>query len=92
LATYEINETSSHVSLKNVVFFVHDGEDDPADRLNYVGKDMFNYLYEPSDDKMILNPLKSTTFNNINHFYNQYTICKIVTYDALGDSNIFISQ
>lgn len=92
LATYEINETATNVSLKNVVFFVHDSNDDPADKYNYLGKDMFDYLYEPSEDRMILNPLKSATFNNINHFYNPFTICKIVTYDALGDSNIFISQ
>lgn len=58
----------------------------------YNDRDMFNYLYEPKEDKMIINPLKSESFNNVNHFYNHCTICKVRTYDVLGDSNIFISQ
>ena len=56
------------------------------------GRDAFDYFYQPSGDKLILNPLQSASFNNQNHFYNPYTICKIRTYDSLNDSNIFINS
>ena len=56
------------------------------------GRDAFDYFNRPAEDKQILNPLESTSFNNPNHFYNPYTICKIRTYDVLNDSNIFINS
>jgi len=57
----------------------------------YDDGEIFNYFYQPVEDKKILKPLKSASFNNHNHFYNQYTICKIKTYDSMNDSNIFIN-
>lgn len=60
-------------------------------KTQYGDKDIFNYFYLPQNDKRIENPLSSSQFNNHNHFYNQYTICKINTYDSLNDSNIFIN-
>lgn len=61
------------------------------ERAQYNGRDVFNYFYQPQEDKLILNPLESNSFNNHNHFYNPYMICNIHTYDILGDSNIFIN-
>lgn len=55
------------------------------------GKNAFNYFYVPSDDKIIKNPLSSSSFNNPNHFYNQFTICKVKTYNIANKSNIFIN-
>lgn len=57
----------------------------------YEGRNIFNYFYQPPEDKRIENPLISTTFNNHNHFYNPYTICKIKTYDQFNNSNILIN-
>jgi len=62
------------------------------EKAKYNGKDSFDYFYSPPEDKLIENPLVSTSFNNHNHFYNPYTICKIETYDSLNDSNIFINS
>lgn len=61
-------------------------------RAQYNGVDIFNYFYQPQDDKKILNPLRGESFNNHNHFYNPFTICKVETYDLVGDSNIFINM
>ena len=36
----------------------------------------FNYLYEIPENKMIKNPLKATSFLNVNHVYNKFTICE----------------
>ena len=59
---------------------------------NESNSDVFNYFYVPDQDKLIKNPLKSTSFNNFNHFYNPFTICKVVDYDMLGQTNIFINN
>lgn len=36
----------------------------------------FNYLYEIPETKLIKNPLKATSFLNVNHVYNKFTICE----------------
>lgn len=36
----------------------------------------FNYLYEIPGNKLIKNPLKATSFLNVNHVYNKFTICE----------------
>ena len=43
-------------------------------RLDYDNE--FNYLYEIPENKMIKNPLKATSFLNVNHVYNKFTICE----------------
>ena len=60
--------------------------------INNLSRGLFNYLYVPNDNKLIENPLKADSFNNINHFYNQFTICKVVEYDILGDDNIYVNN
>lgn len=103
---YELVETRGQVkvqlgSIRSLDYssesFVNTGNvdqivDSVKQRSIYNGVDIFNYFYQPQKDKMILNPLKGESFNNHNHFYNPYTICKVQTYDLLGDSNIFINM
>lgn len=53
--------------------------------------DSFNYFYNAPESKIIENPLIAYEFNNPYHFYNPFTICKVVEYDILGDDNIHIN-
>ena len=56
------------------------------------GKNAFNFFCVPDPNKRIDDPLESTSFNNHNHFYNGFTICKVREYNILGKSNIFVNN
>ena len=56
------------------------------------GKNAFNYFYTPNPNNEIDDPLEASSFNNHNHFYNKFTICKVRDYNIVGKSNIFVNN